>query len=423
MKRHHRLWLLQALCLLTLILFSAPIEAQSADEIIRQQLEAEGIAVTDVTVSPQEVFVAYEEDLLLGEDSQLVNWLLIMQSALETVPQAERVVIHMDILGEPRMEVTGTMANVRSLLSEEMDPTAFFDSLVIDDRRPPDRALVEDMVLFGVLYPDLKVDGSELHIHFFQPETESGDELVDGWVQILLLVADKTGGLTRTHLHSTFPDGMIVDVSADMADVLAYRAGDLSALELFDRLKFVGLPEVVATPTPALGLIAPTPTLVPGRAETGLIGPGAAELSLGEPGSVEPVEPVPLAPIPTLPPLAEPVSPDELETAIAVLETATAMAQSVSTPMAGAAEVWTRPADGMEMVYVPAGEFRMGSTDDQIDQAWEMCKEFEPDCEREWFENEQPLHTVALDGFWLDRTEVTNEQYRACVEAGVCDPS
>jgi formylglycine-generating enzyme required for sulfatase activity len=63
---------------------------------------------------------------------------------------------------------------------------------------------------------------------------------------------------------------------------------------------------------------------------------------------------------------------------------------------------WTRPADGMAMVYVPAGEFEMGST--------------------EGSDNEKPVHTVALEGFWIDRTEVTNAQYRRCVQAGDCSP-
>ena len=34
--------------------------------------------------------------------------------------------------------------------------------------------------------------------------------------------------------------------------------------------------------------------------------------------------------------------------------------------------------------------------------------------------DEKPQHTVYLDAFWIDRTEVTNEMYRRCVQAGAC---
>ena len=54
------------------------------------------------------------------------------------------------------------------------------------------------------------------------------------------------------------------------------------------------------------------------------------------------------------------------------------------------------------MVYVPGGTFEMGSA--------------------ERFEYEQPAHTVTLDGFWIDQTEVTNAYYARCVAAGVCRP-
>jgi formylglycine-generating enzyme required for sulfatase activity len=71
---------------------------------------------------------------------------------------------------------------------------------------------------------------------------------------------------------------------------------------------------------------------------------------------------------------------------------------------ASAGDTWARPADGMVMVYVPAGEFLMGGADadDQADG------------------DEKPQHSVYLDAFWIDRTEVTNAQFGNCVAAGAC---
>ncbi len=81
---------------------------------------------------------------------------------------------------------------------------------------------------------------------------------------------------------------------------------------------------------------------------------------------------------------------------------------------------WLRATDGMEMVYVPVGTFEMGSKTWEADAAWRVCRKYRGDCMRETFERELPLHMVTLDGFWIDRTEVTNVQYRLCVEAGAC---
>ena len=82
-----------------------------------------------------------------------------------------------------------------------------------------------------------------------------------------------------------------------------------------------------------------------------------------------------------------------------------------------------RQADGMVMVYVLAGDLTMGSTDAQVEQAYQLCRNHDSNCPRNIFEVEGPAHPVALDGFWIDRTEVTNAQYQRCVEAGKCAPS
>jgi formylglycine-generating enzyme required for sulfatase activity len=63
-----------------------------------------------------------------------------------------------------------------------------------------------------------------------------------------------------------------------------------------------------------------------------------------------------------------------------------------------------RVADGQVMVHVPAGPFLMGTND------------------RDRAENSRPQHAVSLSAYWIDRTEVSNAQYRLCVEAGSCSP-
>src|SRR5262245_36052889 len=49
------------------------------------------------------------------------------------------------------------------------------------------------------------------------------------------------------------------------------------------------------------------------------------------------------------------------------------------------------------MVWIPGGPFWMGSLDDPEENA--------------------PLHQIAVSGFWMDKTEVTNAQFEAFVQA------
>lgn len=71
------------------------------------------------------------------------------------------------------------------------------------------------------------------------------------------------------------------------------------------------------------------------------------------------------------------------------------------------------------MVYVPRGTFVMGS--DTVSPRAE-CEAWSDKtrCGGDWFVPETPTHTVMLDAFWLDQTEVTNAQYAECVAAGKC---
>jgi TolB protein len=87
-------------------------------------------------------------------------------------------------------------------------------------------------------------------------------------------------------------------------------------------------------------------------------------------------------------------------------------------------DAWTRAADGMVMLYLAGGTFQMGSTETEIEDAITLCQEHYKICNRWYYMREHPQHAVSLDAYWLDQTEVTNAQYRRCVEDGVCqEPS
>jgi formylglycine-generating enzyme required for sulfatase activity len=128
---------------------------------------------------------------------------------------------------------------------------------------------------------------------------------------------------------------------------------------------------------------------------------------------------VPVSPAPTLPgpgftqaPLGTPVPTSALVAPTMVEVVLTKTPSSSATPPPSATP--TMPAsptpalgigstqtgkDGMILLYVPAGPFMMGS--DKL-------------------ANEQLMHQVTLDAFWIDQTEVTNAMYAQCVKTGPC---
>lgn len=74
----------------------------------------------------------------------------------------------------------------------------------------------------------------------------------------------------------------------------------------------------------------------------------------------------------------------------------------------------TPPPAASDEIFIPAGSFRMGC--DSSNPAENMCTEYYSQA------HEQPLHTVMLSAYYIDKHEVTNARYVACVAAGGCAP-
>jgi len=136
-------------------------------------------------------------------------------------------------------------------------------------------------------------------------------------------------------------------------------------------------------------------------APTSLVEPPATNLPAAA-NSSSPIE----TPVPTATNTPEPTgTPTAVPTATTV-PTATA----TQGPTIGSTR--TFGLDQMEQVFVPAGEFIMGSEDIEAQTSKDNGRAYP----------EIPQHTLYLDGYWIDKFEVTNAQYTMCVEAGACTP-
>ena len=126
----------------------------------------------------------------------------------------------------------------------------------------------------------------------------------------------------------------------------------------------------------------------------------------------------------------EPASPALTATVVGVLPVTESSQPPVEAPSPspepGPPEIspWITDAKGVTMALIPAGEFTMGNS---IDQVLAECRNLFPasadaNCKAEFYLDETPAHPVQVSAFYMDKYEVTNQLYKACVSAGACKP-
>jgi len=193
-------------------------------------------------------------------------------------------------------------------------------------------------------------ESSSIPVSLLQ-KTASDRPLIRGWVWAAVVAAVLVGLVG------------LVGVLALIGWAVSKKTSSLPATQA---LQGLSVRQPTATPVPSMSSILPTSTMI-------------------------------IAPTPTMTP-----TPTQTETPAA---TATPIPTLAPTLGIGSSQI--SPKDGMVMVYVPAGEFLMGSDKAKDSQA---------------FDDELPQHTVYLDSFWIDKIEVTNAQYAQCVGVGQCTP-
>lgn len=68
---------------------------------------------------------------------------------------------------------------------------------------------------------------------------------------------------------------------------------------------------------------------------------------------------------------------------------------------------------GMDLVYIPAGSFMMGSSERNVEESMRVGRKDYAEVARDWFDNEKPQRRVTIqNGFWIGKTEVTQAQWK-----------
>ena len=75
------------------------------------------------------------------------------------------------------------------------------------------------------------------------------------------------------------------------------------------------------------------------------------------------------------------------------------------TPAASPGATKVSPLDNMTLIYIPPGQFLMGTSNNA-----QVIKT-----------EEQPQRLIYLDGYWIDKVPVTNGMYHRCLDAGKCN--
>jgi iron(II)-dependent oxidoreductase len=94
---------------------------------------------------------------------------------------------------------------------------------------------------------------------------------------------------------------------------------------------------------------------------------------------------------------------------------------ATSVPTIDDAVAATQAPEGMALIR--GQTFKMGSTKEEAEAAYQECTKYSKDCERHEFQRELPLRTVTLRSFYLDKYEVTNRQFTAWLNVHARQPT
>ena len=212
-----------------------PYAQTTPEEELTLRLAALGISVREVDLAASPARIAYDQAIGEAREALPLNWVMILRTALEVVPDLENLRLEMYYLGDPSLVIT---TDADSVLMEDLAEAVA--GLKIEDVRPPEEAIRQGMALLGIPHALVSRTADTTTIHFVVPPDLSAEAILGLWVEALSLAAEESPTTPRLVLDLVLSDGTGRTVEALTNTVQALLDGRLDPLEFAATLVISG---------------------------------------------------------------------------------------------------------------------------------------------------------------------------------------
>jgi len=157
--------------------------------------------VKSVRLEGERLVLAYEAPLIQAQETTLAQVALLLESGAVIASRVEQVRVEVESRGAPYLAVTARARDARLLAKGELAIEAFLASLQVEDLRPLEQAIQQELELLGYNVRSVSYQDGVLELSFWQPEIDSVQTLVQSWLPAWRVAAWKAPEASQVVLH------------------------------------------------------------------------------------------------------------------------------------------------------------------------------------------------------------------------------
>ena len=202
--------------------------AQIEAEIAAELAETVERPVKDVRLEADMLVLTYEIPWIQAPETTLVDVALLLQTGAVQASRVSQVRVEVENQGAPYLAVTAQAKDARLLANGKLTIEAFLASLEVDDRRPVEQAVWQELERMGYTVRTVSYQENTLELAFWQPEIDSLQAMLQSWLPVWQVAVWKAPQAEQVVLRTRLFGQPDLRVSASMQHLQAYFASALT---------------------------------------------------------------------------------------------------------------------------------------------------------------------------------------------------